>query len=700
MSTTTSYLPTVENIPRFLREQEIWVCFRITVQPDGSLKKEPIQPGVFDERGEPVHASNADPGHWTSFNDAYLEAGYNGYAVACVLSREGASSASMRTTVSMRRGRSGPTPWSAFGRSMPTARSASVRWGSTPWPSPCCRRTAPPRRYRRAVSRRSCTPSGATASSSSPATSSMTTAGSNPAQEIIDVLFPPRQRHANGSTESPGYAGAKGPLNEGELAGLLRTVQPYWVPGQKHLQDLAAAALMAKAGVKREQAVAIITELSKDDNDPGAKITACNDTYDRYEAGEEVMGYQGLVDVCGLSEEQATALAATLAAFRIRNAPPPPEPPPPRQPEFGKPLLRRQAVRVEDLPASGPFPLEILPPAMSLYVKEAAAAIPIAPEVIGGPVFGYAGSVIGDRRVLHLKRNWPEYSSTFWAIVARSGSAKTPGLAKALDPLKTLQRQAKKAHAAAMASYDDALEQWDASPRGSRGSAPTKPLERRYYTKDINLEKLSRLLARGPGLAISSDELAGWNERMDQYRKGGDRQHYMSMWSSDPLLIDRVNEESTVAIQHPVVCVVGSIPPEEVPTLLRGTSPGAGWVQRFIPIVPVPLPKIWNPDVDVSPGAEASIRDLFEALDALSYDLDEDGQQVPQAITLTPEASRVWGRWSDALNAQAVREGSLLGHLLLQAGGACRPLRLDPARPARSRGPHDPARSLDDGGGH
>ena len=59
---------------------------------------------------------------------------------------------------------------------------------------------------------------------------------------------------------------------------------------------LYLSGVLARQGVPREQAAAIIEQLRASDSDPGAKIAACHDTYDDRDAGAEFAGWTGLQD--------------------------------------------------------------------------------------------------------------------------------------------------------------------------------------------------------------------------------------------------------------------------------------------------------------------------------------------------------------------------------------------------------------------
>lgn len=135
--------------------------------------------------------------------------------------------------------------------------------------------------------------------------------------DVLARLFPARER----SESTNEYRGAGGELRLSEGAAIVRWAGQYWTDGRRHAMALHLSGYLGKQGVSRDQAVRIIEKCSANDADPGAKIHACHDSYDALEAGDVVSGWQGLVDVCGLSEQDLATLNATLDVFWQRNHP-------------------------------------------------------------------------------------------------------------------------------------------------------------------------------------------------------------------------------------------------------------------------------------------------------------------------------------------------------------------------------------------
>lgn len=136
--------------------------------------------------------------------------------------------------------------------------------------------------------------------------------------DVLANLFPARER---GERANDAPRGAGGELRRSEGLEIVRWAAPYWTDGRRHAMALHLSGYLGKQGVSREQAVRIIEQCAANDTDPGAKVHACHDSYDALEAGEVVSGWQGLTEVCGLTEQNLAPLSAVLDVFWQRNNP-------------------------------------------------------------------------------------------------------------------------------------------------------------------------------------------------------------------------------------------------------------------------------------------------------------------------------------------------------------------------------------------
>jgi regulator of replication initiation timing len=183
---------------------------------------------------------------------------------------------------------------------------------------------------------------------------------------------------------------------------------------------------------------------------------------------------------------------------------------------------------------------DFLEPWFADILVKTAQAMPTAPEFLFTTLLSAAASQIGTSAQVIIKPS-AKYKQpmVFWsAIVADSGSMKTPAQRVILDPLVELEKQAHDAYKAEMEAYEC---------RKAAGENLPKPLRRRHLTKDATLETLQRIHADNPnGILYYRDEMAGAIKGRDQYRKGrgADEEAELDQWTGAAIIVDRADKST------------------------------------------------------------------------------------------------------------------------------------------------------------
>jgi putative DNA primase/helicase len=659
-ATTASVSPRyrVENFPAELRALDRWVCFQITQRTNGKTKKLPLIPGVRPMPGVKSTAEADNPATWRSFAEALADAEARGLYLAFAFGRDldfffidaddvVQPNGTIRSDIiTLRDTLDTFTEWSA--------REIGVHIiGKGVFPERCGNRPVPPgckplERYP-LNGNRFCIFTG------------NVLPGFETIEErsaVLAALFPPRPRHSSNSTEASGSGRSTGKLDDAEVDAIVKSALPFWTDGRRHHMALYLSGELARQGVSREQAATIIEKCAADDSDPGAKLTACHDTYDDLEAGETVSGWYGLKEVCGLTNEELAPLEAILGGFWQRHNTARPNRP-------GRAKSESQPGDAEPIMAPA-FPLDALPVAVRIYVMAAADSLGVPPEMVGMPIIGLAGAMVGNRVHLTLKNSWREFMTLYIAVVAPPGSAKTPSLNLAKWPLDALQDRARDVYRERLDAFEAELENWKQSGRERGEEKPKKPELRHYFSTDLTVEALVSMLGRSPGVAIVRDEIGGWVASMDQYRggKGADRQSYLQLWSGLTIKSDRKSGESIYA-RNPVACVVGGIQPDLAGDLHDAAKRRDGFVERVLPLVPDIGVAYWT---DVAPTTEQyrGVLDIFELLDRLPFADRTTGADLVAGVdvTLTREAKATWVAWvNENATLAAAAEGLAAGFM-------------------------------------
>jgi hypothetical protein len=264
-----------------------------------------------------------------------------------------------------------------------------------------------------------------------------------------------------------------------------------------------------------------------------------------------------------------------------------------------------------------PFPVDVLPGPLKVFVKEGSEALRVPPDFIAVPMLSVLGTAVGTRRVLEIKGTWHEAPRIWTAVIAQPGSGKTPAQRLALKPVERFQIRLKNDFEAAVAQYEESMNRFKESGAANKNAQTrAEPYLAQIFTTNPTIEALTQLLQNNPdGILLYRDEISGWVRGMDQYKggkKGSERQEWLSIWGGSPMVSNRVNKPAIV-VENPFVCVTGGIPPEILSDLTDEQSREDGFVHRILCCYPDEMQRGWTDD-DVSNETNDGYVNIFDAL--------------------------------------------------------------------------------------
>jgi hypothetical protein len=267
------------------------------------------------------------------------------------------------------------------------------------------------------------------------------------------------------------------------------------------------------------------------------------------------------------------------------------------------------------------FPVHVLPPVMRTLVLEAAEALPSPAEFVAVPLLVFAGATIGRSRGLRLKEGWTETPVLFAAIVGAPGVAKkTPSIKVAQHPLDVMQAEAMRDYRSDISLPDDQA-----------------VIPDHTYTTDATLEAVATMAESSRGFVVIKDELVSWVKSCDAYRggRGGDRQSWLSLWSSTALKVDR-KSAGPLFVPDPRVSVFGGVQPDMLSELSKDGRHD-GFLDRILWAWPTPVRDRWT-DSSVADTTRDAVLDVFRRLRA---------NKEAVVVTLSPDARNLWRAWYD-----------------------------------------------------
>ncbi len=329
----------------------------------------------------------------------------------------------------------------------------------------------------------------------------------------------------------------------------------------------------------------------------------------------------------------------------------------------------------------GAFPLAAFPRRLQEYIRTARDTLNF-PEPYTASVMLLAVAVaIGNTRVLKMKEGWLVKPILFLALVGDAGANKSHPISFVLKPLDRINNEHIEAYNKALADYRKA---GDSNPA-------EKPKPRQIIVSDITTEGLVSLHRSNPlRLCLRCDELAGWISNFNRYRKGGDEQLWLSIYSGQPLCVNRKTVDDILSVPEPFICVIGSIQPGMVVGTFSGERQSNGFLYRILQARDGGSTKLlWNDKgfpFELEQFWDGFLRSILEKCDKDFFVFD-----IASEYTFTEDALfhiMDWqNRWEEALEqegrpsqVEAFRKNqdyavkfSLILHTMKEAAGDIKP---------------------------
>ncbi|WP_055445536.1 DUF3987 domain-containing protein [Lacinutrix himadriensis] len=261
------------------------------------------------------------------------------------------------------------------------------------------------------------------------------------------------------------------------------------------------------------------------------------------------------------------------------------------------------------------FPLDVFPKTMQNLIENANETVMFNREYFSAGILSACATAIGNSSKLF---NGSYFSKAiFWLIiVGRSGIGKTHPLVFAMQPIEYKDKMA----------YNDFKN--DLKEFENQENKTNKPKYNKHILKDFTPEKLAETLQNNEkGVAIYKDELLGWINSFDQYKKGGDQQLYLELFNGGILTVDRVTKDS-IRVEETNVNILGGLQPKLLKNLGKNGRNDDGFLSRFLFV----YPKEVKPRLFTGKSIETVHVDNYKKLIANLYDAPARNFKVSQSV--------------------------------------------------------------------
>jgi len=307
------------------------------------------------------------------------------------------------------------------------------------------------------------------------------------------------------------------------------------------------------------------------------------------------------------------------------------------------------------------FPVEVFPSVVRRFVEQVSKATGCPTDFPAVAALVVSGAAIGAARGLCVKRGWVEQPGMYAAIVAPPGRVKTPALKAVMTPIYETQDLLRQEYRAEVARYREELEAYKRAQRRApdeieeilrepSGSPSEPPPLRHLFSSDTTVEALAVNLESNPkGLLIFRDEFSAWVQTMNQYRRGADRQFFLSAWSNEMIKVDRKSDQGgPLVVRHPFLAVIGGVQPDLLPSLEAGGAQD-GFLDRLLFAYPAEQPFPGWTDAEMDEGIQHEWRMVLSRLLALEPHRAEGASESPHTLQLNESGKEAFKGFVDDL---------------------------------------------------
>jgi hypothetical protein len=216
------------------------------------------------------------------------------------------------------------------------------------------------------------------------------------------------------------------------------------------------------------------------------------------------------------------------------------------------------------------FPIDVFPKFIQDYIIELNRTLNFHPDFTASAAMYAFATVNGNKFKLKVKKGWQSPTIFWFACVGYPGAIKTHPVKTMIDPLYRIDKVNKEFYDAEMAHYDP-----DAKPK------QPKPKFKQLLVSDYTIEALHHIHdINKKGIGLYKDELVGFLNDMNKYRKGSDEQFWLESFNNHTYTVNRVTKEPLM-ISDICINIIGTIQHDVLHKIVTDYK-GNGMIDRFL----------------------------------------------------------------------------------------------------------------------
>jgi len=292
------------------------------------------------------------------------------------------------------------------------------------------------------------------------------------------------------------------------------------------------------------------------------------------------------------------------------------------------------------------FPIEVFPEAMQNYMIECNETLESSIDYLGSSLLWTLSVCIGNSFVIQPTTGWNLICNLWIAVVGKPGIGKTPSLKNMIFPLQTINNRLIKVY---IKKYKE-FEVYDKLSKKEKDEVPEikKPVKTQFIVDDITIEALFDLHQESDNaVGVFKDELVGWVNDMNKYKEGSDKQTWLSTWSGESVMLNRVSRMGSF-VNNPFIPVIGGIQPKILDDMFTDENKDSGFMDRVLISYPdVEISEIY---IDEEMSQESlnwysdTIINFYQTMVGKRLQRNYEGDIEPYVIRFDAEAKNEWKR--------------------------------------------------------
>jgi hypothetical protein len=282
---------------------------------------------------------------------------------------------------------------------------------------------------------------------------------------------------------------------------------------------------------------------------------------------------------------------------------------------------------------SNNFPIDIFPLPIQVLIHDAKESVRFNSDYLSAGILSTCATAIGNSITL-FNGSYSSKPILWISIIGRSGIGKTHPLEFAKNPIETRDKQSYEEYIKLVNEYEN------------NETTVNKPKYSKNILKDFTPEKLAENLQFNlKGTLIFKDELIGWINSFDQYKKGGDQQLYLELFNGGTLTVDRKTSEP-IRVEKTNVNIIGGMQPSLIKKMAGNNRSEDGFLSRFLFVYPNNL----KPNLFTGNSIKESNVKNYENLISNLFDLEDKVLQVDNS------GIEIYKEWQHSKSSEAFQD--------------------------------------------